>query len=399
MTSLLREGHRQGPRAADDISLLCQRIFSSLHRSDQRRWAEVYIRGLLSVSGRKTVKRISDEIAGGDAEQCLQQFVNQSTWRSDHIRREVTQSIIEARDPEFWVLEDVVIPKNGRHSAGVDKQFAHIEGRTLNCQLGMVLFLSGTDWNCPVNWRLPLPSSWASDADRRAKAHIPEQERCQPRWSHMLDVIDETAVEWATPLSPVIADLTAVPDATPFLRGLEERGLPYAIRVAANRPAPLPAGAAGTVTFGKVIADAARRNSAVVNGWHVTGGRRILTRVIVAPLASRGAGVARERYLAAEWSSVRNTPRSVWVTTLGPAQVPRLLEAIGHASRVRAGLNSLYEDLGLRHFEGRSFPGWHHYTTLVSAAAACRLLAAWRAQDQEGMSRPAWSPDGDYQPA
>lgn len=376
MTSLPRAGHRPGLRATDDTSLLCQRIFSSLPRSDQRRWAEIYVRGLLGVSGRKTIKRISDEIAGGGAEQCLQQFVNQSTWRSDLIRREVTQSVTEARDPEYWVLEDVVIPKNGRHSAGVDKQFAHPEGRTLNCQLGMVLFLSGADWNCPVNWRLPLPASWENDAERRSKAHVPPQECCKPRWSHMLDVIEETAVEWMTPPNPVVADMTSVPDTEPFLRGLEERGLPYAVRVAANRPVRSVPGGTGATTFCTLIAEAARRNSALVNGWHMTGGRQILTCVIMVPLAPRPAGAARERYLAAEWSAVRKAPRSVWITTFGSAQVARLLEAIGHASRTRAGMNTLHEDLGLRHFEGRSFPGWHHYTTLVSAAAACRLLAS-----------------------
>lgn len=393
MSYLLRESRR----AADDVSRLCQRLFSSLPRSDQRRWAEVYVRGLLDVPGRKTVRRISDEIAGGDAEQCLQQFVNQSTWRPDLIRREVTRSLAGARDPEFWVLEDVVIPKNGRHSAAVDKQFAHPEGRTLNCQLGMGLFLSGKDWNCPVNWRLPLPPSWENDAERRSKAHIPPEERCKPRWAHLLDMIDETAIEWMTPPSPVVADLTSVPDSSPFLRGLEERGLPYAFRVAANRPAPSVRGAIGAVTFGNLIADAARRNSTTVNGWQMSGGRRILTRVIVAPLAQLPTGTPGIRYLAAEWSAVRSAPRSVWVTTLGPAQVPRLLEAIGHASRVRAGMNALYEGLGLRHFEGRSFPGWHHYTTLVSAAAACRLLSAWRASDQPDMTVPDYFPANQYQ--
>jgi SRSO17 transposase len=397
MTYFLPEGGRPGRRVADDVSIFCQHIFSSLPRSDQRRWAEVYIRGLLSVSGRKTVKRISDEVAGGDAEQCLQQFVNQSTWRSDLIRREVSRSLAEARDPEFWVLEDVVIPKNGRYSVAVDKQFAHSEGRILNCQLGMGLFLSGTDWSCPVNWRLPLPTSWESDAQRRAKTHIPPEERCKPRWSHLLNMIDETAIEWMMPPNPVVADLTLVPDSMPFLRGLEERELPYAFKVAANRLAPAGRGAVGTVTFGSLIADAARRNATVVNGWHMSGGRRILTRVIVTPLAPLPAGAARVRYLAAEWSAVRSAPRSVWVTTLGHAEVPRLLEAIGHASRVRAGMNALYEELGLRHFEGRSFPGWHHYTTLVTAAAACRLLSCWRAADELDMAVPDCLPADEYQ--
>jgi hypothetical protein len=197
----------------------------------------------------------------------------------------------------------------------------------------------------------------------------------------MLDVIDEIAAEWMTPMRPVIADLTSVPDAAPFLRGLDERGLAYAVRVAANRPAPSASGVPGTATFGRLIADAARRGSAVVNGWQVSGGRKILTRVMVALLEAHPAGTRRERYLVAEWSAVRNAPRSVWITTLGPAQVPLLLNAIGQASRVRGGLGVIYDELGLCHFEGRSFPGWHHYATLVSAAAACRILCQGEPDD------------------
>lgn len=375
MTSFPKEGHRSGKHIADDTSLLCRRLLASLSRSDQRQWAEIYIRGLLGVSGRKTVKRISDEIAGGDAEQCLQQFVNQSTWRSDLIRREVAQLIAEEADPGFWVLEDVVIPKNGRHSVAVDKQFAHSEGRTLNCQLGMALFLSGPGWNCPVNWRLPLPASWANDRERRAKARIPVEEHGKARWSHMLDVIDEAAAEWLTPRSPVVADLTPAPDPMPFIDGLDERGLAYAVRVTAKHPPVKP--------------------STMVNGWQVRGGRRILTRVALAPLPGKPS---RERYLATEWSAMPDTPRSVWVTTFGPNQVPRLLEAAGHAFRVRSGLNMLYEDLGLRHFEGRSFPGWHHYTTIISAAAACRLISAWRAEAPE-IPPPGWFPAKEHQSA
>lgn len=361
---------------ADGTSRLCYEVFSSLPRSDQRRWAEVYVRGLLSVPGRKTVRRISAEVAGGGAEQCLQQFVNQSTWRSDLIRRDLTLQLARALEPAFWVLEDVVIPKNGRHSAGVDRQFAHLEGRALNCQLGLGLFLAGEDWNCPVNWRLRLPAAWQDDAVRRSKAHVPEGERPRPRWEHMLDVIDEAAAEWMVAPRPVLGDLTPDAEVEPFLRGLEERHLPYLMKVAVNRSAASGAGRA--VTFGELLVEAAARKSPGMNGWQAARGRQGLVRVIAMPLASGYPRVGAQRYLVAEWSSVRNGPRSAWVTSFPPGKVPYLLAAIDCFSSVRAAMGTLYDELGLRHFEGRSFVGWHHYATLVSVACAARVAGSAR---------------------
>jgi SRSO17 transposase len=368
----------------DDTSQVCQQVFSSLPRSDQRRWAEVYVRGLLNVSGRKTVRRISAEIAGGGAEQCLQQFVNQSTWRSDLIRRDLTLRLAEALAPGFWVLEDVVIPKNGRHSVAVDKQFDHLEGRALNCQLGLGLFLSGDGGSCPVNWRLRLPSSWENDGVRRSKAHVPQAERRRPRWEHMLDVIDEVAAEWMVPPRPVLGDLTPEPNVERCLRGLEERHLPYVMKVAVNRPAVT--GTARTVTFGDLLSEAVRGKAAVVNGWQASRGRPGLVRVIAMPLASPGRP-ARQRYLVAEWSPVWDMPRSAWVTSFPPSKISDLLDAIDRFSSVRTEMNVLYEELGLRHFEGRSFVGWHHYATLVSVAYACRLLCP---EHSAALSDDAW---------
>jgi hypothetical protein len=366
----------------DGTSQLCQQVFSSLPRSDQRRWAEIYVRGLVNVPGRKTVKRISAEIAGGGAEQCLQQFVNQSTWRSDLIRRDLTRQLATVTAPAFWVLEDVVIPKNGRHSVAVDKQFAHQEGRALNCQLGLGLFLAGDGWSCPVNWRLRLPSSWQDDAVRRSKAHVPTAERLRPRWEHMLDVIDEVAAEWMLPPRPVLGDLTPDVEVERCLRGLEERQLPYAMKMALNRPAATAAGR--TMTYGELLAEAVRGKSPVVNGWQASRGRRGPVRVIAMSLASPSRRPVRQRYLVAEWSPVQDMPRSAWVTSFPPSDISRLLEAIDRFSGVRSDLGTLYEDLGLRHFEGRSFVGWHHHATLVSVASACRLLGARRAATLAG---------------
>ena len=269
--------------------------------------------------------------------------------------------------------------------AAVDRQFAHLEGRALNCQLGLGLFLAGEGWSCPVNWRLRLPASWQNDAVRRSKAHVPPAERLRPRWEHMLDVIDEVAAEWMVPPRPVLGDLSSDVEVERCLRGLEERHLPYVMKVALNRPATT--GTARTTTFGELLTEAVRGKSPVVNGWQVSRGRPGLVRVIAVPLAPSSTHPARQRFLVAEWSPVQDRPRSAWVTSFPPSEISHLLDAIDRFSGVRTDMNVLYEELGLRHFEGRSYVGWHHYATLVSVASASRLL---------GLERPVALPGADW---
>lgn len=371
------QSHPGGPAMSAEISMLCENIFPSLIRSDQRRWAEIYVRGLLGTSGKKSVKRISDALTAGNAEQCLQQFVNQSPWRSDAVRRDLALTVTATLTPDYWVLEDVVIPKNGQQSVGVEKQFAYPEGRTLNCQLGISHFLSGRDWSCPVNWRLALPPSWDRDHTRRAKTHVPSAERHRPRWQHMLAMIDEAAAQWRMPPRPVVGDLTPEPSADEFLRGLEERGLPYIMKVAAGRPMPTSPGTQGRLTAGQFITRAMRMDTTAVNKWQISPRRPGLSRILMVPVAP-ARGTSRRRYMAAEWSAARKAPHSVWITSFAPADTQRLCEGIEQLLHTREAMSTIYEDLGLRHFEGRSFTGWHHYATLVSAAAACRLLTTPR---------------------
>lgn len=382
--------------ASGETALRARQVLSSIPRCDQRRWAEVFIRGLIEVPGRKTIKKISCYAAEGGAEQCLQQFVNQSTWRWDTVRRDLAFQLIEEHEPLAWVIRDVALPKNGNNSVGVARQFAHPAGRVLNCQLGLAVFLAGRGWSCPVNWRLMLPPSWDEDKDRRRKAHLPDDEHCLPRWQHMLDIIDEMTIEWELRPLTVIADARHDRQLDPLLRGLEERRMPYAIQVAPGQPAMTVRSARGalqTLSFGQVIAESVTRNTAALNVWQLPIGRPGRTQLIAArlPVAARPAPgfperpaarstagfsrTAEPRYVAAEWSPARRAPRATWLTSFPPGQLPGMLEDVALLEQTAADLSGLYDELGLGHFEGRSFTGWHHYVTLVSVAHACRHLA------------------------
>jgi DDE superfamily endonuclease len=373
----------------DELDERMQFLFSSIPRSDQRRWAGIFVRGLLSVPGRKSIAKISDYIAGGGAEQSLQQFISQSTWRWDEVRRDLAQRMSEL-GPRLWVIKEVVFPKNGASSVGVSRQFAAPEGRVLNCQLALAAFLVGDGWSCPVNWRLLLPPSWDNDASRRKKAHLPEDERAVPHWQSMIDMIDEMTVDWGLNPIPVVVDMSHQRDLDAVLRALEERRMHYALKVDPNQRALTirsGPGAAGAVSFARFIADSLSRNTIIVNTWGTPANRPGRVRLLAARLPpaalsraqvdSNAPGPAHsvaDRYIATEWSPARNSPLAAWVSAPDPRRAPGPMADVGLHHQATADLDEMHDGLGLRHFEGRSFSGWHHHVTLVSVAHSYHVL-------------------------
>jgi SRSO17 transposase len=370
-----RGGHRMD---IAEVMLGATDMLASLPRRDQRRWGETYIRGLLTVPGRKTVPKIASLVADSNVGQCLEQFVNQSTWRWEHVRRDVALAVCQELRPRAWVIHDVVLPKNGRHSVGVARQFADPPGRVVNCQLGIAVSLAGDGWSCPVTWRLLLPACWDADPELRGKAHVPDSERCVPRWQRMLDAIDELVAEWGLPAVPVLADMTLEREIEPLLTALEARGLSYAIRVSPSQPVPAgrPAMASVPVTFGHAIARLVKAGRAPVNLWLTAPDRQGRVSVVGVPLP----GVPR--YAVADWPPAAKSPRRVWVTSFGAAEIPLLIAGAALQGTAVSELAWAYDQLGLGHFEGRSFAGWHHHMTMVSVAAASRLVVAARKRDR-----------------
>ncbi len=381
------------------LSEFCHNLFFSFARSDQRRWGELYVRGLLTVPGRKTVKKISDLVAGGGAEQCLQQFVNQSTWDWGAVRRDLAFQVASELVPKAWVVKEVVFPKNGDRSVGVARQFTHSSGRVLNCQRAIAVFLAGSRGNCPVNWRLALPSAWDQDGCRREAARVPDSERCLPVWRHILDALEEMVTVWGLPPAPVVADIRLEQHADALVAGLEALGLNYVVQVAGSSAAIIVnsgTAAPRTLSFTDVITHSLNRSTIAMSTWQLPAARPGRSPFIVtslpadglaaipaprarpaapAPVRYRAQFRARPpRFVAAEWSTVRRCAKSTWLTTLDALRQPSVVELTELNAHVDADLDDFYTGTGLLHFEGRSFPGWHHYVTLVSVARAWSAL-------------------------
>ncbi|MGW2564790.1 IS701 family transposase [Streptomyces sp. NPDC001537] len=367
------------PGTAAGLPDYCGELFGDFTRADQRRWGEVYVRGLLDVPGRKTPARISEHVLGKRAVQQIQQFVNQSPWACAPVRGRLARQMVRSFRAEAWSIDEVVFAKNGDRSVGVARQYAASQERTINCQLGLAASLVGHAGGVPVNWRLLLPARWDQDERLRRQAHVPVQERCRPRWSYVLEALDEMLDEWSLEPLPVLADWRCQSDPDPLLRGLEARGLGYVVQAAPHTPVLLPkrqATASGVRgNLAELAGHAARHAERTSVTWHdpVTERMRhsefVTLPVLLRADPATGAGPAsRPRLLLADWPYGRPRPRAYWLTNLPTRRLAETVPLVQLRRFAEEALGRMHEEFGLGDFEGRSFRGWHHHVTLASAA-------------------------------
>ncbi|WP_431953183.1 IS701 family transposase [Actinacidiphila sp. bgisy167] len=364
-----------------EISEFCQTIFSSFARADQRRWGELYVRGLLHVDGRKTIRRIAGLGDGRDPIQSLQQFVNQSPWAWAPVRRELAALVYRELAPRAWLVRDVAFAKNGTDSVGVDRQFAPSEGRVLNCQSALAVEVAGDLGSVPVNWRLMLTRKW-DEGPLRAKANVPPGERSQPRRRHLLDAVDEMMGDWRLRPLPLVGHVHDRTDVAVVVRGLESRGLMYLLRVPAGTPLRSGARPNGPQTLADLVGlNPEGDRTRLLRGAERRGGRTQDVYTMTALPRSTGFGEPFRDGLPLLHRRVlhRVSPdparAEYWVTNLDPSGMHEPLALLRMADRHADSAPVLAERTGLQHFEGRSFRGWHHHVTLASAAQAALLLS------------------------
>ncbi|MFJ9630851.1 IS701 family transposase [Streptomyces sp. NPDC101175] len=381
------------PGAAAGLPAYCRELFGDFTRADQRRWGEVYVRGLLDVPGRKTPARISEQVLGRRAVQQIQQFVNQSPWASAPVRGRLARQVVRAFRAEAWSVDEVVFAKNGDRSVGVARQYAASQERTVNCQLALAASLVGQAGGVPVNWRLLLPARWDRDERLRGAAHVPVQERCRPRWSYVLEALDEMLDEWSLEPLPVLADWRCESDPDPLLRGLEARGLGYLVQAAPLTPVLLPrrqAAAPGTRgTLAELAAHAARHGERASVTWHDPVTERMRhSEFVTGPVLLRTdpATAPRPRLLLADWPYGGSRPRAYWLTNLPARRLAEIVPLARLRRFAQGALGRMHEEFGLGDFEGRSFRGWHHHVTLASAALGYDMVR--QQADERALSHP-----------
>jgi SRSO17 transposase len=295
-------------------------------RRDQIRWVSVYLQGLLLEGEVKTIGAMArlvllpPELIVEDVAQALQNFVNQSPWDERKLwrrHRQMNRSTDAEADGLFF-LEDLAFVKNGRHSVGVQRQYSGVLGRKTNCQIAIGLFYVGTSGVCPLGLRLYLPRTWLQDQDRLDAAGVPEEYRLpQTRGSIALELLDAARSDgWSA--RTVFASSGVGTD--PVLRqGLQQRGLSYLLEGNAH----------------------------------------------VGPLESR------ERLVTPPG---QETDPVFLTDLLAEACEQNWTHLLQSQDQFRQARRVLLVELGLDHFEGRSWRGFHHHACLVNLAYHFRFL-------------------------
>ncbi len=371
-------------------------LTESLGRSERHRWAKVYLQGLLMDGDRKSIEPLAERIAGADV-QALRQFVGQSPWAVELIQQRLAEKVADLlTEPEVWMIDETSFPKAGAASVGVARQYCGAVGKIANCQVAVSLHWSTCEASCPVAWRLYLPQSWLASPARRAEGKIPDGISYRSKNQLSLELIDQ-AMLWEVPRLPVVAD-SAYGNDFDFRAALRERGLQYAVAVEPSTkvwttdPAlvPVPANKQGRPREYPALKDlpAAKTLTEVAAKLPKAAWRNITWRQgTKGPLRSRFAqvkvwaahGWKRQEHprrvmewLLIEWPEEAAAPTDHWLAQLGEPSVGlrRLVKTARARWRVELDYRELKEELGLDHYEGRHWLGWHHHVTLVSLAFA-----------------------------
>jgi len=366
-------------------------VFEPLARADQRRWGECYLRGLMLDGKRKSIQPMAERLPDGN-EQALQQFISQSPWDWRPVRQRLATQLTAAIDPDAWIVDDTGFPKYGSASVGVARQYSGTLGKVANCQVGVSIHAATDQASCPLDWRLFLPESWDSDQPRRRAAHLPEAVGHRPKWQLVLDMVDELGA-WGLHPPVVVAD-AGYGESGELRLGLEARGLAYVVQVKATTSAypeavtqraapyagrgrrPRPRYRAERSSLAALVG-AAGVSAAKTVAWREGTRGKLRSRFVALRVRPAGVRLRRAvaggelpvRWLLAEWPPGQPEPVKYWLASL-PEDTP-LQELVRLAKlrwRVEHDYRELKDALGLDHFEGRSFGGWHHHVTLVSAA-------------------------------
>jgi SRSO17 transposase len=375
-------------------------LTDGMGRPERRESLGLYLTGLLLDGERKSIEPLASRLVDEHSEiegmrQRLQQCVSVSKWAEREVFRRVAIKIdSELPEIEALVIDDTGFPKKGEHSVGVARQYSGTLGRIDNCQVATSLHLAGERGSACVGLRLYLPEEWANDRRRRRKAAIPVDVDFETKCELALALVDD-ALEAGVRSHITLAD-SGYGDNHEFRSGLRERGLHYAVGV--HHPTlvwrPETEFAVPSKTARKGPANSLPR---AIDAKPVTIGdfsKELSYRTVTWREGTRGKqssrfGAARirtahrhqwrapgpEEWLLCEWPVGEAGPTKHYLISL-PENTPirELVRVAKLRWRVERDYQDLKNEVGLDHFEGRSWPGFHHHAALCAAAHAFLAL-------------------------
>ncbi|MFD3936108.1 IS701 family transposase [Streptomyces sp. NPDC058611] len=372
---------------------LCTTVFASLRRRDQREKGLQYVRGLLTTSGRKSIRGIAAQVGGPAAEQSLHHFISSSTWDWEPIRTALIRRLAANGPLAAWVAQPMAIPKGGEHSVGAGHRFDPHQGQMFRGQQAFGTWFTSPEVATPVGWRLFLPDAEGPAGVRAntarptaaedAPAHAVPYEECAA-----LGVF-ETVRSSGLPVRPVVLDIRDIGTRLTMNRFAEARvpviaRISPAARLLVTDPS-LPGYGSGALSAVDLLQSVKGLRMPVE--WPDPAGspahRSTLAAAVRVMMPDPSPARRRQLLLIGEWTDPRRLPSQLWITDLTRPPVGPLLRMTKQARRVAHCAQNSGREVGLRDYAGRSLHGWHRHVTMASVAHAAHSLAGQERQRQQ----------------
>jgi len=375
-------------------------LATSAGHEDRQTPLKNYCKGLLLPGERKSIEPMAARLDPGSVQpmrQSLHHLVAKAPWSDEALLEQVRHQVLPAMQKQgpvvAWIVDDTGFPKKGKHSVGVTRQYCGQVGKQENCRIAVSLSVATWSSSLPMAYRLYLPQEWAENAARRKKAEVPAEVEFQTKPEIALDQI-RAAVMAQVARGTVLAD-AAYGINTQFREELTKLGLKYVVGVQSSltvwQPGqqPLPAKTRGKMGRPprllqrtpehqpvpvKQLAMQLPANAFKEITWRVGTDRKLRShfaavRVRPAHRDYEKAEPHPEEWLLIEWPRGEAEPTKYWLSTLpSSTKLKALVKIAKHRWIIERDYQELKQELGLGHFEGRNWRGFHHHATLCIAA-------------------------------
>jgi SRSO17 transposase len=382
-----------------ELTTFVEEMTDNMGRLERRQALGQYVRGLLLDGERKSIEPMAARLVDDASEisamrQRMQQAVVVAEWADDEMRARLACKLErELPGVEAFVIDDTGFPKKGKLSVGVARQYSGTLGRTDNCQVATSLHLAGERGSGCVGMQLYLPEEWAQDPKRRAKAGVPDNVPFMTKWQIGLGLL-EVALDWGVRKHVVLAD-AGYGDAVEFRDGVAALGLKYLVGVTPTHLAwplgskpKLPLRTPGSsgrpqtryrdggrkpVSMKELVLSLGRGQFRTVTWREGSEGSRrsrfAALRIRSAEGHTKGRPPSDEQWLLSEWPRGEPEPTKYWLSSLSAAtSLKNLVRQAKLRWRVERDYQELKQEIGLDHYEGRTWRGFHHHATLCAAA-------------------------------
>ena len=361
-----------------------------------------YCTGLLLPGERKSVEPMAARLAPENVRrthQSLHHLVAEAPWDDEEMLAQVRGQVLPAMQKNgavvAWIVDDTGFPKQGKHSVGVARQYCGQIGKHDNCQAAVSLSVSTWGASLPIAWRLYLPEVWCKDAERCRQAGVPEEIAFQTKPEIAVEQV-RRALEQKIPVGVVLAD-AGYGNGTAFRTAITELGLQYAVGIESSTtvwepgkqplPAPAPKPGSRGLPPKRLPRSADHQPSSVKElalalpptawkeiAWRQGSREALRSRFAAVRVRPAHRDYKRtephpEEWLLIEWPKKESEPTKYWFSTLPEkTSLKSMVKMAKHRWIIERDYEELKQELGLGHYEGRGWRGFHHHATLCIAA-------------------------------